>query len=48
MNDDRRIHTGDERAEAQLRSLVLGDALPAPDGGSGVDAVSQLDDKRGQ
>ena len=45
MNDDRRGHPGDERAEAQLRSLVLGDALPAPDGGPGVAPVSRLDDK---
>ncbi len=45
MNDDRRVHPGDERAEAQLRSLVLGDALPAPDGGPGVGPVSRLDDK---
>jgi 4-carboxymuconolactone decarboxylase len=45
MNDDRRDHAGEERAEARLRSLVLGDALPAPHGVPGVGPVSRLDDK---
>ena len=45
MNDHRRGQPGDERAEAQLRSLVLGDALPAPEGGLGACPVSRLDDK---
>ena len=45
MSDDRRGRPSDERAEGQLRSLVLGNALPAPDCRPGVGPVSRLDDK---
>ncbi len=45
MSDDRRSRPGDARAEARLRSLVLGDGVPAPVCGAGVGPVSRLDDK---
>ena len=45
MSDDRHGRPSVEPAEAQLRSLVLGNALPAPDGRPGVGPVSRLDDK---